>query len=319
MQSATWAHAGFALGYAKEGVFPVPEPVKSACLVVQETPFDHPAVLPLIVEVGKLHGQRAKRERGHQKLYDYHSAELAALLAVILKRLDVEALTAAVLKTAADQHAAGQDPVPRRQAVSGVAYKAISAGVQSDDRANLQALNSAGWAHATAYGKAESQATPQSGGPPKMAKVAGLATAGLKLIQPSVADAATNTWTEMELRTIAMGAALAAGDGAALGDAARAVSQALIDTTRATQAYADGLHQAVNQAFLTQSQATYPAATYNWVVNSGNPCPICTGDAAGSPYSAVDLPGAPPVHPRCQCNLELTSVGAAPLVMDLAT
>lgn len=315
--SGVWAHAAFALGYAEEGVFPVPELATTACLAAQEGDIAHPVVLPFVVEVGRLHGQRARREKAHQKLYDYHSARLAAALAVVLKRLDVPTLTAALLHKAAEQTAAGQAAVARRHAVAGVAYVAIAAQVHSDDRQALQAINSAGWAHATAYGTAEADATPKSGGPPKMDKVAGLAAAGIELVQPTTADAATAGWTELQLRTIAMGAALKAGDGAAVGDAARAVSDELVSTGRATKTYADGLHQAVNRAFVARSNALYPEATYNWVINSGNPCPTCTANAAGGPYTAADLPGSPPIHWGCLCNIELTSVGT-PLVMATA-
>lgn len=313
-----WAHAAFSIGYAEEGVFPAPEQAATACVAVQEAPLTHPAVLPLIVEVGRFHGRRARRERAHKKLYDYHSAEMAGVLAVILKRLDTKTLTASLLAKAADQTAAGQNAIARRAAVAGVAYVAIANQVQSDERQTLQTLNSAGWAHATAYGTAEADATPKTGGPPQMAKVAGLAAAGLALVQPTSADAATAGWTELELRTVAMGAALAAGDGAALGDAARSVTEALTSTGRATRAYADGLHQAVNRAFVARTQALYPDALYNWVINSGNPCVQCTELATEGPYAAAALPTTPPIHPGCQCNYELTNVGT-PLVMAGAT
>ena len=298
------ARQAFALGYAEEGVFPVPERAKAAALAVQESSIDDPRTARLIMEAGRTEAKRSKREKAHKRLYDFHSTDLAAALLPILKRLDIEQLSKDLALVAAYQADAGSDPVPRRRAVAGAALAAIAAQVHADDRRNLDTLNAAGWAHATAYGQAEAQATPEKGGPPDSAKVAAAAAVALKAISSSDAEAASQGWADLQLQSIAMGAALAAGDGASLGDAARKISAALVDTGRATQGYADLLHATVNQAFIAQ-MSQQPGALFNWETDV-DPCDDCIDYSLESPYEANDLPACP-AHPNCRCNVELAS------------
>lgn len=297
--SAEWAHAGFALGYAQFGSFPVSDHAKVACLAAQESAsrFDSPSA-HLILEAGRTEGKRSARETAHRKLYDFHTAALGAVIARILKRLDLDTIAHDVVQHSQFQDAALSDPVTRRRAVQGIALAAILAQVHGADRQEIDGLNADGWAHATAYGQAEAQA----GGPPDPAKVAAAAALILAQIDSGTADSAVMGWTTVEFQALAMAAALAAGNGADLGEATRKVKAALVDTGRATKAYADQLHAAVTQAYVNRTQAQTPGVLYNWVT-ADNPCDECIDNELASPYEYTDLPEYP-AHPNCLCDIE---------------
>lgn len=304
---AVWAHAGFALGYAEHGVFPVSPAANASCVALQETSqrFDAQPVIGWIVEAGRTEGKRSAREKAHRKLYGFHAAELSGLLAPILGRLDLDAVSAALVAKAKEQADAQYAPVDRRKAVQAIALASIAQHVTTDDQQNLNAANAAGWAHATAYGTAEAQSTPPAGGPPDPSKVAAAAAMALSQIEAGTAADATATWTATELQTIAMGAALAAGDGADLNRAIRAVKASLVDTGRATQVYADELHGAVVQAFVSNAVILRPDVLFDWLTDA-DPCEDCEGYAIEGPYLEVDLPDFPP-HPNCRCAVEVSS------------
>lgn len=307
MTAATWAHAAFALGYAEDGVLPPTKRAQAACVAAQEMALesDDPTLGPFIVEAGRSEGKRSARESAHRKLYAFHSAALAAVIARILARLDTDAIAEKSLEVARQQSDAGYDPVTRRKAVQAVSLGAIANAVSDQDRTELDALNATGWSHATAYGRAEAVATPPSGGPPDPKKIAAASALALTLINPAEAAEAISTWTPMELQTIAMGAALAAGDGKALATATRAVKTALVDTGRATQTYADQLHGAVTDAYIAQTQAQTPGVLFNWETDA-DPCEDCEDYELENPYEAGDLPEYP-AHPNCQCDIEAVS------------
>lgn len=308
MTVAELARQGFALGYAEFGQFPIDQRVQASCLTIQESAgrYDHPGTMRLIVESGRIEGHRAKREGQHKRLYRYHAKELGGLLATVMHRVDGPELSARIGAYAAAQTGAGNGPVLRRRAVAGIALAAITAQVHPTDRQALDALNGAGWAHATAYGIAEANVTPTKGGPPDTAKTAAAAAAALALISTTDATAIASAWTDMELNSLAMGAAMAAGDGAELGAATRAVKSALVDTGQATSTYADQLHRAVMQAFVDRTQVLSGVQVlYNYVTD-GNPCGVCISNEEGSPYLSSDLPGIPQ-HPHCLCDYERSS------------
>lgn len=307
-----FARAAFAAGYAQHGTFPIPSQARALCRAIEESEHTGPHVAHLIVEAGGQAGHRAAREKAHDDLYDFHSAELATIIAGILRRLDATALASELVRHAAEQASAQADPVLRRRAVAGLAIAAVKAQITGDDRVALTTLNAAGWAHATAMGTAEAQASPPKGGPPDSAKVAGLATAALAAL-PDSSTGQVLGWTDEQLNTLAMGAALAAGDGAAFDDAVKKVKDSLTSTTRATKVYADQLHNTLNKAFVAHVRTTTPTAWLNWVVNSGNPCPTCTSLAAEGPYAIDATPTDPPIHPNCLCSWE---VAAAPVLVD---
>lgn len=250
----------------------------------------------------------SKREKAHRDLYSFHSEALAAALVLILKRVDTDKLAQDMVDHAQAQASAGATPVVRRRAVAGLALGTITAQIHPEDRQLLDSVNGAGWAHATAYGQGEAQATPSTGGPPTRAKVAGGAIAALKFISTRDAESASVGWTDLQLQTIAMGAALAAGDGSALGEATRAVKASLVDTGRATKVYADQLHQVVTNAYVVHTQASTPGAKYDWVT-AEDPCPECEDLEMEGPYDSTDLPDCPD-HPHCECNLEVESTSA---------
>ena len=266
--------------------------------------MDNPAIGPLIVEAGRKEGKRSKREAAYHRLYRRHTKLLAPILGRILKRLDTDEVAQQVATTASHQTAGGASVPVRRAAVAAVAYGAITAHTHAQDRTDLADVNSAAWAHATAYGMAEATATPPSGGPPDPLKVGAATAAALKVVSSGTAQQATEGWTDLQLRTIAMGAALAAGDGSDVDAAIRAVKQALVDSGRATDLQADVLHQAAVNAFVAQSEAQSPGSTYDWITQA-DPCPICEENAVEGPYAAADVPSLP-AHPNCRCALELT-------------
>lgn len=292
----------FVEGYAETGVAPMPLRAGATLAALLEVAL--PEVL--ITEAGRKEGRRAAREKAHADLYDFHSAELAAGIGVVLSRLDSEQVARDLVDKAAAHTAAGDTPVMRRRAVRGAALAAIASHLQAKDRGDLDTLNAAGWAHASAHGTAEAQATPAKGGPPDMTKVAAATAVALKAIPDSEAQAASAGWLDTQLSTVAMGAALAAGDGAALGDATRQVTQALLDTGRATSAYTDALHQTVNDTYVDTIRAAVPEALFDFVNGGPDPCDDCIEAALESPYEPADLPDCP-AHPNCYCNIEQTT------------
>lgn len=308
---SVWARSAFAVGYAEDGEFPVTPRAAAACIAAQESAneLDHPAIGPLIVEAGRKEGKRSRRESAYVRLYKRHAKLLIPIIDRILGRLDLDDLAPKVVQAASHQTAGLASVTARRAAVAGVVYGAITAKTHAQDRTDLAAVNASGWASSTAYGVGEAQATPPKGGPPDPAKVAAATAAALKLIPSEAAQQATQAWTDLELRTIAMNAAIAARDGAAVDGAVRAVKAALIDSGRAEAAYADLLHQAVTNAFIAQTQAQTPGVLYDWITQA-DPCPICEGYAVDGPYLAQDVPDLP-AHPNCRCSLEVESTSAA--------
>lgn len=313
MTSALRARAAFAVGYGEFGPFPMPVGAVALCQAIEASPYGGPELEPLVMEAGRRAGARAAREKSHDGLYDYHRQELGALLVPILGRLDHERVAAEMVGQAQTQTKAGAGAVARHAALAPIALAAIHGAVDHEDRAALSTLNAAGWSHATATGQAEATATPPDGGTPNPAKVGGFTLAGLAAMPTSAGVAETVGWTDAELATVAMGAAMAAGDGKAYDEAVRKVVGALSSPTRAQRLYAGQLHQALNQAFVARTQQTFGTPTYAWVINSGNPCPTCTALAAGGPYKASALPTTPPIHPNCLCNLEIVSAALAPV------
>ncbi len=292
----------FATGYAEHGTFPVPLRARATMRAIQETD----APVWLITEAGRREGHRATREKAHATLYDFHAGALAKALSPILARVDTDDLARALLEKARAHTEAGDDPVTRRRALKGVAAATIAAQVHAADRADLDALNAAGWAHASAHGQAEAKATPAKGGPPNMAKVGAAAAVALRAIPASTAQDASADWLDQQISTVAMGAALAAGDGSALGDATRQVSSALLDTGRATRAYTDALHRTVNQTFVQSVLAERPEAQFDFVNGGPDPCDECIEAALESPYDADEIPDCP-MHSGCYCNVEQTT------------
>lgn len=301
------ARAAFAAGYGELGTFPIPAHAVATCRAIEASPFVGPEVEHLILEAGRAAGARAAREKSHDDLYDYHRAELGALLAPVLGRIERDHVAHELVTQAQVQTQAGATAVERHQALMPVALGAIRAAVHPEDRTKLDTLNAAGWSHATAYGQAEASATPKDGGPPEAAKVGALALGALTAMGATTGTAETATWTDAELETIAMGAAMAAGDGKAFDDSVRQVVEKLYSATRAQNVYVAQLHQALNQAFVTHAVQTFATPQFAWIVNSGNPCPTCTALAAEGPYAAGALPTTPPLHPNCLCVLEVVS------------
>lgn len=287
----------------------------ATCLAIQETAdqlIEHPGASDLILEAGRTEGHRDNREAQHMALYSFHSANLSKALTPVLARLDTAEIARQTVEHAGAQAQAGADPVSRRRAVVTLVLGALTAQVHADDRTTLDELNADGWAHATAQGRAEAQATPAKGGPPDTALVHGLALTALAALTRNGTTDAASIWTDEQLRTIAMGAALASGDGAAVGEATRKVTAALVDTDRATMTYANQLHQAVNAAYVQQIAAQAPEALFNWVT-AADPCDDCTDAQLSGPYAWADLPSCP-LHPRCQCNCEQDTTASAALV-----
>lgn len=300
MTFADLVREGFAFAYTEtSNGAPMSMRTQATCLAIQEAEAFPP---DLILEAARTEGHRDAREAQHIALYDYHSANMAKAVAPILGRLDHAEIARQAVDHAQQQAQAGSDPVMRRRAVVSLVLGALTAHVHADDRKTLDDLNADGWAHATAQGQAEAQATPAKGGPPDTKLVTGLAITALAQITRGGGALTASTWTDEQLRSIAMGVALAAGDGSALGEATRKVTAALTDTGRATMTYANQLHQAVNAAYVQQINAATPDALFDWAV-AADPCDDCTDNQLNSPYAWADIPMCP-AHPNCQCNVE---------------
>lgn len=307
MTTKAWAVGAFAYGYGEYGTFPLPPRAIVECALIESSNATVPALGPLIVEAGRTEGKRAKRYKGHKTLYSVHAAELAKVIEAILKRIDIAGVAKDIVALAAQNADSGATPVARRASVQAHVRQIIDAHATAEDLTALHAVNASGWAHATAYGTAEAESTPRRGGPPDSAKVAAGAAAALNLVSHDDAVAATAEWSVAQLDTVAMGVAVAASDGKALGDATRKVTSALVDSGRASKVYADQLHRTVGQAFVARVQADAPEAQFNWVNGGPNPCEACIQDALDSPYDADDLPDYPE-HVGCMCDIEMASV-----------
>lgn len=308
MSIADLAHTGFALGYAVDGTFPVPPRARAVCLAIQETAahVDHPGIGGLILEAGKTEGRRAAREKSHTALYAFHGEAIAEILAGVLAKVDSAALAAKLVDLAAVQVAAGLNPVQRRQVVATAATAEITNHLTDDERQAMNEANADGFAHAQAHGIGEAQATPERGGPPDPKEVATLAAAALITGPNPAAVAVAEQWTVQQIDVTAMGAALAAGDGAGLSEATKRVTSALMDTGRATRAYADNLHRTVMQAYVDQIRERYPTRMVNFVTSGGNVCPLCLELEGENPYDPSSVP-IPPQHWGCQCHNEMAS------------
>lgn len=308
---SVWAHAGFALGYAEDGTFPVPDRAQRECSLLQEhsNAQPHPHLMRYVIEAGRKEGRRTAREGAHRALYAYHKSAISELWAGVLAKLDKKELPEHLALIAAHEKGAGTKPLARRHTVAAATANEIRAVLTSDQHHKLDQANADGYAHGWAHGRAEVQATPKRGGPPDPKKVGAAALAGLELAPKAVAQYAATKWTEDQLNAIAMGAAFAAGDGHDLGVATRAVKQALIDTGRATWVYGNEMHATVMQSFVDHVQVAYPDRQVDFVTESGNPCPVCEGYEADSPYEPSDVP-LPPIHWHCMCVIELASDSA---------
>lgn len=301
-----WALLAFAYGYGEIGPLPPPARARATAQAIAESELTTIEFGPLIMEAGKVEAHRARREKAHDVLYTFHAAALGKAWSKVLGRIDADATTAKVLELA-DQHAkSGSTVQVRRASIAAYVKTVIDGHTQPTDAAEIAGLNAAGWAHATAQGRAEAQSTPEGGGPPNAKLVAAAAAGVLKVIPEQLAVAATQEWAEMQAHTLAMGVAMAAGDGSALGEATRKVTTALLDTGRATRAYTDALHQAVNTAYVQYIQAQLPEARFDFVNGGPDPCDDCIEAALESPYEADDLPECP-LHANCYCNIEQTS------------
>lgn len=311
MNVSDLAREGFAFGYTRTANgAAMSNRTKATCLVITEGAdrlVEVPRAPEFILEAGRAEGHRDRRETDHFALYDYHSANLAKALSPILARLDTTEIARQAIEHASAAAQSGSTPVERRRTVASLALAAITASVHADDRTTLDELNADGWAHATAQGQAEAEATPPKGGPPDTAIVGGLAlTALARITRDSRATTASALWTGEQLHTISMGVALAAGDGKAVADATRKVSMALVDTGRATATYAMQLHQAVNLEYVDQIITQTPDAQFNFVNGGPDPCDACIAAAIGGPYDTVDLPDCP-LHANCFCGIEQTT------------
>lgn len=301
-QPAVWARSAFALGYAGDGTFPIPDRAQRECLAAQEAANDVPGphLMRLVTEAGKDEGKRASRAAGHSKLYAYHSATLSALFAPVLAKVDTS-LAPHLVDVATQQ--AHLDPVARRKVVAATALAGITPHLTSDGRKAMDAANADGWTHAYARGIGEAKATPASGGPPDPKKIAGFAAGALLVVPSATASSAGPAMTTNELNAIAMGAALAAGDGTAP-DVAAKVASALLDTDRPSRTYIDGLHKVLSQAFLDQLKADNPNGQTDFVTSGGNVCPLCLEIEGANPWQTDSVP-VPPQHFSCMCHLEL--------------
>lgn len=300
--------SGFVAAYvpAAHGA-PMTMRTKATCLVLVESVSElmrFPGGADFVLEAGRTEGHRDHREAQHTALYEYHSANLAKALQPILGRLDTAEIARQSVEHANAATQAGMNPVMRRQAVTSLVLAAIAAQVHADDRQTLDGLNQDGWAHATAQGQAEAEATPAKGGPPDTALVHGLALTALATLTRGGSPGAqvASTWTDQQLHAIAMGVALASGDGAAVGEATRKATAALADTGRATKTYAMQLHQSVNATYVQSIMTQAPDAQCDWVT-ADDPCDDCEDNADESPYDAGDVPDCP-AHPNCLCNVE---------------
>lgn len=312
---AVYARAGFALGYAEDGTFPVGPDTTAACLAACEVFAEtgHPDLLGLVIESGRQEGRRAALRRRRQDLYDRHKKVLAGLFAFLARGLDVDRLAAdaATLahQLATNPHTGAVDR--RRRVATGVAV-AVGQAATTEWRGQLADANAEGYGDAEVEGAAEAEASDGQPGPPAPSKVAEkyelLGTAGI-VSRVSAAHAGA-VWSDEQLSAFSMGAAMAAGDGADLHAATHAVAMALSDGSWALQVYEDQLHQALLGSYVAAALARNPGQlVYYLSCDDDRVCPICTGyedgpDGAGSAWPAESAP-EPPVHPRCRCWLEL--------------
>jgi hypothetical protein len=261
-----------------------------------------------IYEAGKQEGRRAKREVAHAHLYRIHANEVGAVWRRVLKRVPKRQsyVDSEILAHARASAAAGDDSPQRRRVVATFVAALIRQALKDDDRAQLDQLNADGWAHASAYGSAEASSTPRNGSMPLPDHVDGLANKLVPEFSPHAAQQ-SHGWTNAQLAAIAAGAAVLAGNGLEKDQQSKVVG-ALSDGDYAERDYVDSLHSTVVMSYMGMMSGLYPEALYN-LVTTTNACDVCLGLEQQNPYSAIEVPEVP-VHPNCQCNLELAQAGA---------
>jgi hypothetical protein len=103
----------------------------------------------------------------------------------------------------------------------------------------------------------------------------------------------------------------------AQGDSEDGISDAVHDTVSGTAVRSVGswLSEALWTAAGMGALALYSRASQqqpdaqilvDWITESGNPCVICQGNEAGSPYAPADVPSYL-AHPNCRCELSSDS------------
>lgn len=268
-------------------------------------------VSAVIYEAGRIEGRRTRRELAHSHLYRIYANEVGRQWQRILGRVSLNREAPSILAHATQAIAHTKDPPSQRKLVAPVITGLLLGAMQPGDKENLDLLHAEGWLHASAYGTAEANATPRGGSVPLPAKVSALASGLTKDFDPAYADHQTQTWTSLELTAIAMATAIAAVSivKATKKNASpdpSAVADALVSAP-AEGEYGDLLHAAVTGAYMKQMSGLYPEALYN-LVTTTNACDVCLDLEQGNPYTALEVPD-PPIHPNCQCNIELASAG----------
>jgi hypothetical protein len=267
---------------------------------------DHRVLARLVFETGRKEGARSRRENAHAKAYAVHAAAVSTLFDSILGKLDRDDVARQAAERAQVSTTSGDPTLARRTAVAAVVGTAIRAHVGPDDRAALDAYNSTGWEHATAYGRAEAQATPERGGVPVSSIAVGLVAGIAAEIAPGTSTGATQGWADVEIDSLARAIAVKVGSGEELDAAIDAANAALYDAGPAASAYTDLLHAAAVDAFMDEASRSDPAVRFDFVNGGSDPCDECTAASLEGPYDPGFVPDCPQ-HPNCLCMVEVAN------------
>lgn len=305
---ADYAHAGWALGYAEDGIFPIPRGARddhdAACDSAILHP--HPGLVGLVTEAGRHAGRASALERQRLGIETHHREVLSAVLALLLAKVDISAVVAAAVALAATEAALGANPVQRRRAVANAVRSDLDKARDSDIRSAWQSANEAGYIAATAQGYAEADSSDGKA-PPRASQVDKVRDAAILAVPAMAALSTAAVWADEQISTLAMGVALAAGDGKALSDATKAATEALSNGDRALKTFGHQLHRQMISALVDSTVAMHPAAQANFQTEGDSRvCPTCYEIAGLNPYRLDSVP-RPPVHFTCRCWLYILS------------
>lgn len=286
---ATYARAGYALGYAEQCPDRMPSWVQDECRAVMHA-AEHADPL-LLVEAsiisGRLAGRRASLESQRDGLYGQHARNLRAVAAPVAAAVSATDLLnrARQADTPQDAHAEVLDELDRATRVSGQG--------QAWQQANHQAA-----AAAATLGVATASLSATHGRLPSPDDVHD----ALEHTDPGPAAALgdATTWQARQASAWATDLTRAARHpNATLAD----VNTALADPAGVVWWLQDDMHATWAAGFAVMSAQLGQAVNYMAMATA---CAMCLDNAAGSPYDPRDVPFIP-AHGGCRCWQETVS------------
>ena len=287
---ATYARAGWALGYAEHGPASLPLWAVQDCQIVMGHAADHPALIEVAISAGRLSGRRAALEAQRERLYAQHGRVLHTVTRPVAATVSAHDLV-----SRARQAGSVEDAQP---IVAGELDRAVRVSGQQRawDTANGQA------ATAAAVLGAATAAASRDGTVPTTDAVDTLLPAMAN--SPAAAAAGSAGWTGRQAAGWATDLARAARTGSTVDEAADAVATVLDTAPGVVWWAAEDMHAAWTAGFAVTAMGLDLAVNYCAMPTA---CLICLDNAAASPYASADDAPFIPAHGGCRCWLETIS------------